>query len=90
MLERQAEYIVKAVNSLDTQNAKAMHPDRGAQLRFNAKLQEDLSKTAWADPTTNNWYRNAKGRITQNWSSHTRDYADAVAELKIGDFQFIE
>lgn len=90
MLERQAEYIVKAVNSLDTQNAKAMHPDRDAQLRFNAKLQEDLSKTAWADPTTNNWYRNAKGRITQNWSSHTRDYADAVAEVKIGDFQFIK
>lgn len=86
MLERQAEYIVKAMQTLEQTGAAAMAPLPAAQQRFNQQLQEALATTVWADPSTGNWYRNAKGRITQNWSSHTRDYADAVAQVKTEDY----
>lgn len=89
MLERQVEYSVKALAGLDEAGAKAMAPTRTAQDRFNEKVQADLEKTVWADPACNSWYKNAHGKITQNWSSHTRDYAAAVAEVKLEDYELI-
>ena len=61
---------------------------RRAQDRFNRELQAALAKTTWADPDCRSWYKTADGRITQNWSSHTRDYAAATAEVRIEDYEF--
>jgi len=87
MLERQVEYAVKALDGLAETGKAAMVPTRAAQDRFNAQVQADLKKTVWADPACNSWYKNEHGKITQNWSSHTRDYAAAVAEVKFEDYE---
>ncbi|MEL8056795.1 MAG: NAD(P)/FAD-dependent oxidoreductase [Pseudomonadota bacterium] len=89
MLERQVEYTVKALDGLDKAGAKALMPTRAAQDRFNAQVQADLDKTVWADPACNSWYKNEHGKITQNWSSNTKDYAKAVAEVKLEDYELI-
>ncbi len=89
MLERQVEYAVKALDGLGEAGKAAMVPTRAAQDRFNAQVQADLEKTVWADPACNSWYKNEHGKITQNWSSHTRDYAAAVAEVKLEDYELI-
>lgn len=89
MLERQVEYVVKALDGLASNGAVAMVPTRAAQDRFNKKLQADLENTVWADPACNSWYKNDQGKITQNWSANTRDYAKAVAEVKFEDYEMI-
>jgi len=89
MLERQVEYAVKALDGLDQAGKAAMVPTRAAQDRFNADVQADLDNTVWADPACNSWYKNEHGKITQNWSSHTRDYAAAVADVKLEDYELI-
>lgn len=89
MLERQVEYVVKALAGLDMAGAKALVPTKRAQDAFNSQVQADLDKTVWADPACNSWYKNAAGKITQNWSSHTRDYAAAVEEIKLEDYELI-
>jgi cation diffusion facilitator CzcD-associated flavoprotein CzcO len=90
MLERQVEYVVKALAALENTGARALMPTQSAQDGFNEKLQQDLAKTVWADPAAGSWYKNAKGRITQNWSSHTRDYAAVVADVKLDDYELIQ
>lgn len=89
MLERQVEYVVKALEAARTAGATAISPLRAVQDAYNTKLQAELDKTVWADPHCSSWYKDEKGRITQNWSSHTRAYADAVAEVDIQDFELI-
>ncbi len=89
MLERQVDYAVKALAGLGAAGKAALVPTRAAQDRFNAELQADLATTVWADPACNSWYKNEQGKITQNWSSHTRDYAAAVAEVKLEDYELI-
>ncbi|MDJ0920211.1 MAG: NAD(P)/FAD-dependent oxidoreductase [Henriciella sp.] len=89
MLERQVEYAVKSLQGLVQKEARAMAPSRAAQTAFNDKLQADLAKTVWADPHCNSWYKTEDGKITQNWSSHTRAYADAVAEVKFEDYELV-
>ena len=43
-------------------------------------------RATWADPGCHSWYKRADGRITQNWSSHTRDYAAATAKVAWEDY----
>ena len=87
MIERQVEYMIEALKGLDRADAKALMPTKAAQERYNAQLQKDLVNTVWADPACNSWYKTADGRITQNWSSHTRGYADAVKTVRIEDYE---
>jgi cation diffusion facilitator CzcD-associated flavoprotein CzcO len=86
MLERQGEYIVQALTEMRRRGIVSMEPSREVQDRFNRELQEALARTTWADPRADNWYRNAAGRITQNWHSHTRDYAAAVNTVNFEDY----
>jgi cation diffusion facilitator CzcD-associated flavoprotein CzcO len=86
MLERQVEYVVKALTAMHERNVAAMEIKRSAQDRFQRDLQTALAKTVWADPHCQSWYTNAQGHITQNWSSHTRDYAAATEHVKWEDY----
>jgi cation diffusion facilitator CzcD-associated flavoprotein CzcO len=86
MLERQSEYITQALAEMNSRKLSAIEPTRAAQDRFNRELQEALMKTTWADPSCNSWYKNARGRNTQNWSSHTRDYAAATKTVNFDDY----
>jgi cation diffusion facilitator CzcD-associated flavoprotein CzcO len=86
MLERQVEYLVQALSTLRERQLAAMEVKQSAQDAFNAQLQAGLASTTWADPTCHSWYKTAHGHITQNWSSHTRDYAAATAQVKWEDY----
>jgi len=86
MLERQSEYIVQALLEIERRGLCAMEPAREVQDRFNREQQEALAHTTWADPRGHNWYVNAAGRNTQNWHSHTRDYAAATKNVNFEDY----
>jgi cation diffusion facilitator CzcD-associated flavoprotein CzcO len=86
MLERQSEYIVQALTGMQQRGVRAMEPSRDAQNRFNGETQAALARTTWADPACSSWYKNAAGRITQNWSSHTRDYAAVTKQVNFDDY----
>ncbi len=86
MIEQQVGYAVRALSEMRAKKQAAIEVTRAAQERFNKKLQADLQHTTWADPGCMSWYKTADGRITQNWSSHTRDYAKATASVAWGDY----
>ena len=41
--------------------------------RYNEQIQKELESTAWA-AGCKSWYKNAAGRITNNWSNWTVAY----------------
>ena len=86
MIEQQVGYLTQALAGLEARGARAMRLNPDAQARFNADLQAKLAGTVWADPHCASWYKTADGRITQNWGSHTRDYAKATAQVAWEDY----
>jgi hypothetical protein len=86
MIEQQVHYLVEALKGLESRGKRAMAPTPTAQARFNQALQAQLAKTVWADPGCGSWYKTADGRITQNWGSHTRDYAKATRDVVYEDY----
>jgi len=89
MLECQADYALQAVQMLDSRGAKALAPTPEAQARYNKELQDKLAGTVWADEHCSSWYKTEDGKITQNWSSHTRDYAAATKAIKPEDYEVV-
>jgi cation diffusion facilitator CzcD-associated flavoprotein CzcO len=86
MIERQVEYAVKALSAMRDRGLAAIEPTDAAQDRFHAELRTALAKTTWADPGCRSWYKNERGEITQNWGSHTRDYAEATRDVRWEDY----
>jgi hypothetical protein len=90
MIERQCEYIIQCLQGLKERGARAIMPTLSAQDAFNSEIQERLKRTSWADPNAESWYKNASGKITQNWSGSVEEYREAVAHVKWNDFDFVE
>jgi cation diffusion facilitator CzcD-associated flavoprotein CzcO len=90
MLERQVDYIVKTLSAMRERKLSVVEVKKSAQDRFNRDLQAALAKTTWADAHCQSWYKNSAGLITQNWSSHTRDYAAATEKIEWDDYLVTE
>ena len=86
MLEHQVEYMMQVLRAMEERRLATVEVKRSAQERVNRQLQTDLERTTWADPNCHSWYKNEAGVITQNWSSHTRDYAKATEEILWDDY----
>jgi cation diffusion facilitator CzcD-associated flavoprotein CzcO len=86
MIERQAEYVIRCLEAMRSRGLATIEVTKAAQDRFNKELQAKLAKTTWADPRCSSWYKTADGRITQNWSDHTRAYRDATRTVAWDDY----
>ena len=89
MLELEVAYTINALQTLEAQKAKALTPTLEAQARFNQQLQKNLSQRVWADPHCTSWYKNAEGKITQNWSDNINTYADGTSNIVLSDYEFM-
>ncbi|MBT0586261.1 flavin-containing monooxygenase [Alteromonas oceanisediminis] len=89
MLEQQINFMLRVIDSFSGDHENAVMPTESAQSAFNQSLQAKLSKTVWADNACSSWYKTADGTITQNWASHTRDFASLLSTVERDDFQVI-
>jgi cation diffusion facilitator CzcD-associated flavoprotein CzcO len=87
MMEQQIGYVLSALDGLAGKGVASMDVTPAAQTRFFETLQDQLTKTVWADPACNSWYKNDKGQITQNWGGSCREYAKAVESVVWNDYK---
>lgn len=87
MMEAQVHFVVQALRVLKERGAGSMNVTAAGQARFNEGLQQDLSRTVWADARCHSWYKTGDGRIIQNWSKDARSFAAATAEIDLRDVE---
>jgi cation diffusion facilitator CzcD-associated flavoprotein CzcO len=85
MIECQVGYVVQCIRELFGRDLDWLDVRREAQARYNAELQRDLGKTAWAAGCSS-WYKTASGKVTNNWSGFTVDYWRRTRRPRFGDF----
>lgn len=73
MIECQTRYILACIRALRERGLAWIDLRREVLEAFNDRLQQDLARTVWND-TDRSWYKNAAGRITNNWSGSTIRY----------------
>ncbi|PWR21926.1 flavin-containing monooxygenase [Zavarzinia compransoris] len=87
MIERQVGYILKCLREVERRNAAALDVTPNAMSDYNARLQQDFDGTVWTADCSS-WYRNAAGRITNNWPGFTVGYWWLMREPDFNDFRF--
>ncbi|WP_375288724.1 flavin-containing monooxygenase [Sphingomonas sp.] len=81
MIERQVGYMLKTLEALEADGARAAVPTPEGQQRFNDRIGQLLDGTVWADPHCHSWYKAANGRVYQNWAGSCGDYARETETL---------
>ncbi|WP_336951483.1 NAD(P)/FAD-dependent oxidoreductase [Sphingobium aromaticivastans] len=74
MFEAQFGYITQAVR-IALMEGIALDVRRDVMDRYDAELQEEMNGSAWVGDCTS-WYKNADGRVVNNWSGPVQAYRD--------------
>ncbi|HEM7843248.1 NAD(P)/FAD-dependent oxidoreductase [Burkholderia multivorans] len=75
MLEIQFDYVLQALAAQDQSGVKALEVRPAVVSRFNAELQREMDDAAWSGGC-NSWYKNAAGKVINNWSGTVHQYQD--------------
>ena len=73
MVERQVNYLVDCIDKLLAHDLRALDVGASALRDYNLRLQADLAGTVWVSGCSS-WYRNAAGRVVNNWPRSTTAY----------------
>lgn len=86
MIECQVGYVVQCIERLVRGEVRFLDVRRDVTERFNARLQRELAKTAWTAGCAS-WYKNAAGKVVNNWSGFTTEYWLRTRRPRWSDFQ---
>lgn len=67
----------------------AMEPKQDVHDAYNVMIDEGNAGMAWGAPNVRSWYKNAKGRVTQNWPFTLLEYWQRTQVPDPDDFEFI-
>ena len=88
MLEPQARYIRQAVETLDRSGPAYLDLRADVEARFDAETQSRLTDTVWTHCLS--WYRNATGRVVNNWPASVEEYEERLRVLDPGDYDLVK
>ncbi len=79
-------YIVGCLKLLAETGAETLEVRQDVHDAFNAKVDAANAGMAWGAPQVTSWYKNAKGRVSQNWPFPLVDYWTATLSPNPKDF----
>ncbi len=92
--ECSVRYVVGCLKLMAETGSATLEVRRETHDAFNAKVDAGNAQMAWGQPGFTSWYKNATGRVTQNWPFPLVDYwnatvapnpADFLLEAKVGE-----
>ena len=91
MIEAQSRYInglIKPVlEARKHGKALSLRPKTEKVKEYNAKLQAELQKSSFNDPSCQSWYKTENGKITNNWSRTVIDYQNQLSKVDYDDYE---
>ncbi len=84
--ECEMRYIQGLIELLLKSNAASIEVKKDVHDKFNVHVDETNKKMAWGSPNVTSWYKNKKGRVSQNWPYPLVDYWNATQAPNPADF----
>jgi 4-hydroxyacetophenone monooxygenase len=72
--ECETHYILECIRLLFERGARSLEPRRDVHDAYNEAIDDENRQMAWGASTVNSWYKNAKGRVAQNWPFSLLEY----------------
>jgi 4-hydroxyacetophenone monooxygenase len=84
--ECSVRYITGCLKLLAETGAASLEVRQDVHDAFNVRVDDGNKLMAWGSPHVNSWYKNDKGRVTQNWPFALVDYWRATIAPDPADF----
>jgi 4-hydroxyacetophenone monooxygenase len=84
--ECEVQYVMGCLRLLLERGCRAMDCKPEAHDAYNVRIDEGNLQMAWGVSTVNSWYKNEKGRVTQNWPFTLREYWQQTREPNPEDY----
>jgi len=84
--ECSVRYIVGALELMAQSGARTLEVKREVHDAFNVRVDAANALMAWGTPGVSSWYKNAFGRVSQNWPFPLVDYWNATVAPNPEDF----
>jgi 4-hydroxyacetophenone monooxygenase len=86
-VECQVRYIVEALGSLLRSGHDTMDCRPEVHERYNTEIDAGNLLMAWGVADVPSWYRNAKGRVSQNWPYGLLEYWERTRTPDLADYE---
>ncbi|MGC5614926.1 flavin-containing monooxygenase [Georgenia sp. Z1491] len=80
--------VLEAARALLEGDHRTVEVREGPYLRHNEELDRANALMAWGASEVSSWYKNARGRVTQNWPYRTLDYWRATRVVDAEHYEF--
>ncbi len=87
MVECQVRYIVEAIGRMRAARRRTMSLRSDVHERYGAEMEEGNSHMVWGVADVPTWYRNARGRVTQNWPFDLLTYWTRTREPDLAEYE---
>jgi 4-hydroxyacetophenone monooxygenase len=84
--ECSVRYVLGCLRLLAETGARSLEVRREVHDAFNASVDAENARMAWGAPQVSSWYKNALGRVSQNWPFPLVDYWRATVAPDPDDF----
>jgi len=84
--ECEINYVMKCLETLLVRDVRAMEVTQSAYEDFGRKVDQGNQLTAWGTASARSWYKNATGRVSQNWPLSTLEFWRLTREPKLQDY----
>ena len=87
--ECEIRYILGCIALLLDKGRHALEPKQAVHDAYNRDIDEGNLSMAWGAPNVRSWYKNADGRVTQNWPFTLREFWEQTRKPEAADFNFL-
>jgi 4-hydroxyacetophenone monooxygenase len=84
--ECEVHYVLSCLHLLLAGDHRAMDCKPEVHDAYNVRIDEGNRQMAWGASSVNSWYKNASGRVSQNWPFSLLEYWDQTREVDPEDY----
>jgi 4-hydroxyacetophenone monooxygenase len=87
--ECEVRYVMDCIRTVLARGERGLDVKPDVHDRFNEEIDAENLRMAWGVSNVNSWYKNANGRVTQNWPFPLLEYWKRTREVNPDDYEFV-
>ena len=87
--ECEVRYILGCIALMMKNDARYIDVKEDVHDAYNRMIDEGNAKMAWGQSGVNTWYKNSKGKITQNWPGTLIEFWQQTREADESEFEIV-
>jgi 4-hydroxyacetophenone monooxygenase len=87
--ECEVRYVMDCIRNILTSDHRALDVKPDVHDRYNEAIDAENLRMAWGVSTVNSWYKNANGRVAQNWPFPLLEFWKRTREVDLNDYELM-